>query len=399
MALRELLLINRTRMNEFIVRQATTEDIEKLKVFYEKAFGNKSKYKYPERWQWHYKQYDLCEENKLPLFIAINEQGNIIGHTAASNVAFKLYDSTYRLSWSVDTIVFPEHRGKGIGIKLQKINQDNAEIFASLSMSEANRQIKIKLGARKGPVSEVLIKKIAFEKNFTSLLVSLIQKSNKKGHIKSNFIIDEPQNAVFGNEESVLWEKLRLDYDLAVERNAPYLNWRYKDQPFTQHLCIRAYNKEHELTGLTIYRITEEATPKGAIILEILCKTDDISLIQSMILRTEDHLKLQGINQIMVASSNIKTINTLKNLGYIKIDENGLIIYTNKNAAANINKDTKALLTLGDQDWDEFPNIKIFSCFKILEVLLYLNNFKDVKNVVLRLLLKLYMKTLAYRNK
>ena len=131
-----------------MIKRAHRNDIPKIFKFIKTHWKNRSKYQVPKRWKWLFELNPfLKENNKLPIWLSLYGK-NIIGHTAAMVVPLKINGATYQAGWSIMTLVHSKHRGKKIGYYLQKNNQKAWPIFMSLSMSKANRNIKIKLGGR-----------------------------------------------------------------------------------------------------------------------------------------------------------------------------------------------------------------------------------------------------------
>ena len=353
-------------MNGVTVRHAKLEDACGLEQFYYRAYGERARYKYPERWNWHFRDNPWRDNDRLPVYVIEAPDGQIVGCTASIRVPCKIFDNQIKLGWSVDTIVVPESRGMGAGKILQKINQDDHPAFASLSMNAINRRIKLKLGAVLGPSTKVYIKLLKFDLNVSILtplyafgyaIVRLLKSFKKSGNNDiGHWKIDGPGHAVFSNAETELWQKIRNRYDFAVERNADYLNWRYRDQPWTKYYCCRAYDAEGQLGGIAVYRIAEETGLKTAIITELMgINSGDSSIFYTLLRSVEKNIVRLGGTQIQVATSDQLIEDAIEQSGYLRIDLKNLVINGPKNIIGKINLQTTAMLTKGDQDLDQYP--------------------------------------------
>ena len=386
-------------MSSAKVRRAEFQDIEKLEKFYYQAYGDNAKFKYPERWNWHFRDNPFKEKDLLPVYIAENDNSDIVGHTAVGRVRCKIFDKSVDLGWGVDFFVLPEIREKGIGKILQKINQDDHSLFASLSMTDTSKHIITKQGSTEGPSSKLYVRMLSFEKTFTSNIISLVQRSKNSKQTSALFKISEPESANFDEADSVLWAKLRKRYELAVERDAEYLNWRYKMQPLTEHYCCRAYNKNDELSGLIIYRIAKETMPKGGVILELLGDVSNTAVFRCLIDTAEKHLKNLGATQVQIAVSDTIIEKEVQSFGFIKIEDKSLFIHGSEALTGKLNANSIAMLTKGDQDWDEFPRANVFSHFGLINLSKKVYNFKNINNIFLRCILNLYIFSLRLRSK
>jgi hypothetical protein len=373
-------------MNNISVRRIEKTDEANLKEFYYLAYGERAKYKYPERWNWQFKENIFNKTDKIKVYIAENSQGNIIGHTASSIVPVKILNNSVIMGWGVDAIVSSEFRGLGIGKMLQKINQDEHEFFASLSMSDANKHIKIKLGASLGPSVNIYVKQLIFDRNFTSRLLKIIQKS-KPYNYNSGLSIIGPKNACFNQDDTILWNKIRNNYVFAVERNAEYLNWRYKKQPWTEHNCFKAYDKNNELVGTIIYRKTTETKPNGVVILELIGERKHPFIFHILIEKILNHLIKENIYQVHIAVSDPVIDNIIQTKGFIKVGENTLIYkYKDK----KISKNSISMLSKGDQDWDQYPLARNYSTYGIIRNLKKEYKFYHINDLFIAVTIKLY---------
>jgi len=381
------------------VRRAEFQDIEKLEKFYYQAYGEKATYKYPDRWNWHFRDNPYKEKDKLPVYIAENDKGAIVGHTAAGKVRCKIFEKSVDLGWSVDTIVLPEIRGMGTGKLLQKFNQEDHTLFASLSMTDANKHIKLKQGSKEGPSTKLYVRMLSFEKTFTSRIVSIVQGSKKNKSTSPLFDISEPESANFGEADSALWKQLRERYEFAVERDAIYLNWRYKEQPFTAHYCCRAFDKNGALKGIIVYRMTEENKPKGAVILELMGDVTNAIIFKDLIAAAENHIKSSGATQVQIAVSDAIIEKAVQNCGFIKIEDKPLVIFGADELTGRLSERSLSMLTKGDQDWDEFPRATMFSHYSLIKLSKNVYNFKNINYIFYRGILNLYMFSLRLRFK
>jgi hypothetical protein len=66
-------------------------------------------------------------------------------------------------------------------------------------------------------------------------------------------VVVEPL-ARFGAEADALWERCKRAYGAAVERDAPYLNWRYADHPDVSYRTLAARDPGGALRGLAVTR-------------------------------------------------------------------------------------------------------------------------------------------------
>ena len=132
-----------------IIRQASIKDREAIWSFLQLAYGENSKYKFPERWNWQYLNNPCWEEENLPLWIAIKD-GKVIGQSNALIIPLKIGSKIVTAGWSTDTNILPEYRGFGLGTKLQHMKLNYIKNYMAINIAVINRKIMYKIGARPG---------------------------------------------------------------------------------------------------------------------------------------------------------------------------------------------------------------------------------------------------------
>ncbi|KPQ01371.1 GNAT family N-acetyltransferase [Marinobacter sp. HL-58] len=367
--------------NSIDVRRATIDDIPMLEAFYDKVYGRRKKYKYPERWHWLMSSGDLGHLTEFPVYIAVSD-GRVVGHNAALRVNCKLFDRTVPLAWSIDTYVFKEYRGSGLGSQLQKLNRQDHNFFASLAMTPTNQRLKIKLGAHIGPSSKLYCKIFKFRgqpeimkqryKGFSVLAVGLgfvafssiraigLVKERLTGKEHKTLKTSDPKPAIFDEHDSELWRRSRERYDFAVERDQSYLSWRYTHAPWMNYYCIRAYDTNNKLSGLLVFRLADEAIEKSAVICELFDREGDISVIAKLLEVVEGYLRRIEVVQVQVASSDNILINILAKKGYLQVENRPLVIDSKSEDLSMVDPDISTLLTKGDHDWDQYPRFRFY---------------------------------------
>lgn len=374
------------------IKQADMKDREEIWEFIKKAYGNRAIYKIPERWIWEFCNNPYWNEDKLPIWIA-KDNNVIIGQTCAMRILLKIKNTIYPAAWSVDTIVLPEYRGKGVGSKLQRMNAENHEIFMSLSMSEANRNIKKRLGSievesvklfkrrlcltpkyiydllrlkkeHNSKIAELLLKIICPFKLqyilifFFNIIISFYSHFFIKDRDCGSTEISEVER--FGDEIEELWEKTQNNYDIIVKRDCSYLNWKFTDQPSVKYHSFIAKRKG-EIEGYMVLRISEPPELMTGHIIEIYTAKDDSETFTDLLLYAINHFKQNKVPIVEYATTiqNFKEI--IRKYGF---KQNGTLIplfYTkNRLSCEDIVRETACwFLSKGDHDWDQYNPILI----------------------------------------
>jgi GNAT superfamily N-acetyltransferase len=237
--------------------------------------------------------------NGLPAAVAIDND-RIIACLCSPNVNLKILENTYLCEPGADLAVHPDYRGKGVWRAMvntwvekkwspKKINYNvssTPEVVGRAKKTKATqfpsqvkqysriRDINEYLKAKKG--SQPWVKKIGYL-GLTGL-IKLRNLGRKRVH--DNHHISTIKR--FDDRINRLWEEVKNDCDLIVERRKEYLNWRFCD-PRGGNYDIRVIENDDQILGYTVLRINKynPSYPEGYII-DLTCVKDD-NLVVSLI--------------------------------------------------------------------------------------------------------------------
>jgi len=81
---------------------------------------------------------------------------------------------------------------------------------------------------------------------------------------------------------TALWEKLAERFDLAVRRDAAYLNWRYIEPPHVRYSAV-ALKRQGEVHGYAVYRHKHEPLGRVTLLVDFLTHPDDVSGVKTLL--------------------------------------------------------------------------------------------------------------------
>lgn len=369
-------------MVEIPVHRVSVNEQALLPAFYRRAYGERAHFKYPERWQWAFVDNPFKDEGSPSVYVAVDGR-RVVGHVAAIEVPLWINGRHSSLGWSVDSYVLPEYRGCGLGSRLQVINRADHPFFASLAMTSTNKHIKIKkLGAKEGPAATLCIRSLSLSAQIRALqhrlrsrflvctvlaMGGLMERVGRAyGWLKgprfysATVRVKGPSPAEFEGEEDALWDRTASRYGFAVERHSRYLNWRYRDQPWAQHKCIRAYKGNNELVGLAVFRHAVECSPSVGVVTELFDEHGDAGVLAALLKKAEESLEKMGAAQVQVAVSEPVAYALIRARGYWSVETRPLVLNVPDNWVNSIDTETTALLGKGDQDWDQYSRARFY---------------------------------------
>jgi GNAT superfamily N-acetyltransferase len=371
------------------VRRATLLDKDAIFEFSKLAYKGRWQYKVPERWQWEYVDNPFLEGQDLPVYIAVDEQGKVVGQTCTLVEPLKVGEKVLRVGWSVDTFLLPEYRGQGLGFQLQKANDEGNPIFMSLSMSKANRRIKAGLGSipvdpvpsytrllRYTPQSvlEAVLRRAAPKVGRFQFLLNAAMHwtmldrlaagllNLKLGWVDKGLMAKiDPDIQIssidqFGPEIDHLWQKTARCFHAVVVRDERYLNWKYVRQPHMDYKRFIA-RRGSDICGYVILRSGRPPERNMGILADLWAEPRDGAVIHALLVHSLRYFKKVKAKDISAASTVKEYQDGLEALGFKKSGELYPMLHC-KLEGPEFDKAKAAgawCLGRGDQDWDQYP--------------------------------------------
>jgi len=374
------------------VRRACKQDEEAIFRFIKQAYKGRWQYKIPYRWQWEFVENPFLDDEELPIFIAIDDDGQVVGQVCTMVERIKIGESVNRIGWSVDNYVLPHYRKQGIASALQKANYEDNEIFLSLSMADIVRKIKTSMGMVPLPPVGVYRRYHKLDKDIVRHAILAIftpvpglRRKMLSGGMRF-LLIDrilallrgallqwedrclrrmiEPGLNISACEKfpdgvNRLLEDLSRKFDAIIQRDCLYLNWKFVEQPHMNYQRFLA-RRDGEMSGYLIVRVGRPPEPRIGILADIFVDPLDDATLFSLLAYAISYFREEKVSEIHVASSVTEYQKKLEDLGFIKEREE--IPMINMKSVPPL---LKPLIDSGtwffgtsDHDFDQYPLAK-----------------------------------------
>ena len=215
-----------------------------------------------EKWarfkKYQFEWYQKYEDYKV---FTAKDGNRFIGQASAFKVPVAVDNHEVELWWGVDTFLFKEYRGKGVGKYLQLQLHKDCPNFSSAAYTPKNAIVKRKCGGKDWfqkniyyyPVSSYLqlLISICLKKTFALDIpfkfVPFSVYTHKSPAVVKHFEVEKSPI----NEEIVRFmnSSLRRKYDFFVKKNLDYLKWKYQDNPAFSYTFI-TFRKAGEIKAV-----------------------------------------------------------------------------------------------------------------------------------------------------
>jgi GNAT superfamily N-acetyltransferase len=258
------------------------EDRRGVEALYRRVFGADAAAASRLRWDWQYER-NPANPHGTPLIWVVREGPTVIGHYATMPVRLAVRGREIDAAWGTDAMVAPERRRQGLGELLFRTWDRSVGASLGLGLSDSSHQLLRKLHWPEIHPVPCLVKPLtrrAFRRptwptainRFVSAVVTL-PIAKLVGRTRPLRAEVEPLRR-FDRDFTELWERLAPKFDLAVRRDASYLNWKYIEPPHVRY-TVAALKREGRFDGYAVYRHAREPRGRVTMVVDFLADPAD----------------------------------------------------------------------------------------------------------------------------
>ncbi len=339
----------------------TPDDRRAVEALYRRVFGTDAADASRLRWDWQYR-HNPNNPSGTPVIWIAREGPTIVGQYATMPVRLQVHGREVNASWGMDVMVAPERQRQGIGEVLFRTWDRHIGASLGLGLSESSHRLFRKLRwPEPGPVP-------CFVKPLTRRAIRRAQWPEPVNRLMSAVTLpfvkviarSRPLRAEvaltrrFAPEFTALWEQLAPRFELAVRRDAPYLNWKYVEAPHVRY-SIAALQRAGELRGYAVYRHLQEARGRVTSLVDFLVDPDDDAGLKSLLRWVDREARAADSDKIRTFCLHERYRRVLKRSGYFQV--RSAMEFTVKVNGLDVPPDfysdtSRWHVTLGDSDQD-----------------------------------------------
>ena len=247
------------------------EDQRGVEALYRRVFGPDAAAASRLRWDWQYRRNPNNPEGQ-PLLWVVREGPTIIGHYATMPVRLSLGGKEIQAAWGTDAMVAPERQRRGLGEELFRTWDRSVGAALGLGLSDASSALLKKMhfpdvapipGVVK-PLTRRAVRMpqwpMALNRIVSAVTLPIVRVAARVRPLRADV---EPIRR-FDASFTDLWERLADRFELAVRRDAAYLNWKFIEPPHVRY-SVAALKRDGRPEGYAVYRHVQE--PRGRVTL------------------------------------------------------------------------------------------------------------------------------------
>ena len=337
------------------------DDRRAVDVLYRRVFGADAAEANRLRWDWQYRRNPNNPSDTPEIWLA-REGPTVIGQYATMPVRLRVRDREIYASWGMDVMVAPERQRQGLGEVLFRTWDQNVGASLGLGLSESSYRLFKKLRwPDVGPVP-CLVKPLTrralrrpswpmpvnrFVSAVTLPFVRIISRARPlRAQVE--------RIRQFDDGFSDLWNRVGPKFDVAVRRDAPYLNWKYVEPPHVRYSIV-ALKRNDELGGYAVYRHAQEPRGRVTLLVDFLADPDDEAGVKTLLRWIDREARAADSDKIRAFAQHGGFRRIMKRSGYFQVKST--LDFTAKFNAVGVPDgfydDTDGWhVTLGDSDQD-----------------------------------------------
>jgi hypothetical protein len=240
-------------------------------------------------WDWRYRRNPFNPSGQPSILVA-REGPTIVGFLPTIPVRLSVKGLEVDAAWASEPRVAPERDQRGHGEALMRAWDRNSGASLALAPSAATRTLLDRMRFPESRVLPYLVKPLtrravrlphwpqAINQLLGAVAYPFVQVLSRSRPLRAEC---EPVRR-FDASFTALWERLADRFDLAVRRDAAYLNWRYIEPPHVRYSAV-ALKRQGEVHGYAVYRHKHEPLGRVTILVDLLTHPDDVSGVKTLL--------------------------------------------------------------------------------------------------------------------
>jgi GNAT superfamily N-acetyltransferase len=301
------------------------DDRRAVEALYRRVFGTDAAEASRLRWDWQYRRNPNNPGGEPEIWIA-REGPAIVGQYATMPVKLAVKGREMTGSWGMDVMVAPERQRRGLGEFLFRMWDRNVGASLGLGLSDSSYRLFQKLKwPDVGPVP-CLVKPlsrrafrhprwpVAINRLISAVTWPIVLIVSRTRPLRAEVRVIQR----FDESFTELWERLRPKFDVAVRRDAAYLNWKFATAPHVRYIMV-ALVRDGQTAGYAVYRHIYEPRGRVTLLVDFLADPDDEEGVATLLRWIDREARQADSDKIRVFALHAGFRKVLRKSGYFVV--------------------------------------------------------------------------------
>jgi GNAT superfamily N-acetyltransferase len=302
-----------------------SDDKRGVDALYRRVFGHDAAESSRLRWDWQYRRNPNNPASEPEIWVA-REGTTLVGQYATMPVKLSLTGQEVQGSWGMDVMVAPERQRQGLGEILFRTWDRNVGASLGLGLSDSSHRLFQKLNwPNVGPVP-CLVKPltrralrrpnwpVGLNRIVSAVTLPIVMVISRARPVRAEVRLIQR----FDESFTTLWETLAPRFDLAVRRDAAYLNWKFASAPHVRY-SIAVARREDRNIGYAVYRHLHEPRGRVTILVDFLADPEDEGAFQTLLNWIDREARQADSDKIRVFATHAVFRRVLRRCGYFQV--------------------------------------------------------------------------------
>ena len=301
------------------------DDRRSVEVLYRRVFGNDAAEASRLRWEWQYRRNPNNPGSEPAIWIA-REGTTLVGQYATMPVRLSLGGREVQGSWGMDVMVAPERQRQGLGEVLFRTWDRNVGASLGLGLSDSSYRLFQKLRwPDVGPIPcfvKPLTRRalrrpdwpVALNRLVSAITLPVVKIVGRPRPLAAEVRLIQR----FDDSFTALWDQVAPKFDLAVRRDAAYLNWKYVNAPHVRYTLV-ALRRNDRNVGYAVYRHLHEPRGRVTLLVDFLVDPADENGMRTLLAWVDREARQADSDKIRTFALQADFRRVLKRSGYFQV--------------------------------------------------------------------------------
>jgi hypothetical protein len=277
------------------------------------------------RWDWQHRRNPYNDSGRPDIWVA-REGPTVVGQYPTLPARVSLKGLEVEGGWGTEALVAPERDRQGLGEALVRAWDRHSGAGLALGVSAESRQVLDRLHWPESNIVPCVVKPLTrravrlphlptpVNRLLSAMMYPLVQIVSRSRPLRAEC---EPIRR-FDTSFTSLWERLAPKFDLAIRRDAPYLNWRYIEPPHVRYAVV-ALKRQGEVHGYAVYRHRHEPLGRVTMLVDFLVDPEDVAGLKTLLRWVDRAARAEDSDKIRCYAMNGAFRRTLRRNGYFNV--------------------------------------------------------------------------------
>lgn len=305
------------------IERYSPDDRRGLEQLYRRTYGHEAVDRLRFLWDWARR--NPAAGGQPPYFV-VREGPTLIAACPLTPVRVAVLGKELEGSWSAGPLVVSERQRQGLGGSLLRAWDRETGVAFSAGFTEATRQRLAELRWPRPMALSCLVKPIsrrALRRPTWPVPVNRLVSALSLPAVR--FVarlrpLKEEVEAIRRFDEGIdhLWDQVKGSLDLAVRRDARYLNWKFMESPHVRYQAA-VLRRDETVAGYVIYRHLREPQGRVTLIVDLLAHPTDTHAIATLAGWVDREARLEDADKIRCYATHAELRKVLRKNGYFVV--------------------------------------------------------------------------------